>query len=311
MSEEQVGATKISAALAKFKVAKGAVADSIVALLKGASWAGSPRDLAVILGTGFGAGSYFRLADKSAASAITPMADYLASLQLPFVPDARTVVAGLVAITCYAAVRVFVDFRSMDKASTFEQRRVESAAEAKLFSRYLDGSIGTYDSIMLADLATSAQQAYEDSFGSLPRFSDDGLALVRNMRSVGALEVEIEAALAQGFHEDARLIDQVSRTLADDYLMLSAQAGKVAVDLVLLHDGDTPLLRSRLASRVLPPGWITQFGFDPKSVVGEVRLKDRPSETAKLFASMWSRVTEKFGQRNSVPHEKGSLGPRS
>lgn len=250
----------------------------------------SPKDTLIMTSALCGAGVFGRaVKDGSDFLQINDMAEMLAE-HVPNLPvEPASIVIGVFAITAATACKVWINLRGMQGAADFEKTRGQEVEALKALEAAVQKSDFT-DQALVRELKAQADK-FKSKFDENKKLSPETVGAIKEMRANGSTEVQIESRIAES-PDEYRGMKKIYSSLADDYNFAAPKAAQVAHDLIINGEGDLPLIRSKLGSREIPKDWIEDFGFDPRYAVGEVKIKDRPSELLRLGVECTSMASE-------------------
>lgn len=252
----------------------------------------SPKDSALLLSAVFGAGLVGRtISENSEWLPINDMAGILAEV-IPNIPfDHTSIVIGCLAVTAVVSCKVVFGLRNMAKSSSFEFKR-EKAREV-ISSLEASAKSSGYGDAALVEAFNKASDKFNKKFDEEKKLRTDTLDEMKSMRAAGAAESDIEKFIS-GSADEYRWVKKIYSSLIEDHCFAAPLAAKVAHDLIILHDGDLPLLQRRLHSAEVPQEMAIAHGFNPRSIVGELKIKDRPSELLKVGKESLSSTVDTF-----------------
>ncbi|MDU4254415.1 hypothetical protein [Pseudomonas sp.] len=242
----------------------------------------SPLDTSVLLTAMIGLGVYGAVAKQFDNTVVK---DFTATLGRGLPESSlffsnHSIVISLLAVVFLSAVRVGIHYRPMAMAAGFEMTR-QAWSDKMEHQRHRAIIGGWYERRRYRK--TSAK--YQSKFDESKKLSDGTLADIISIRSAGDGDSAIYERIAQSV-EELHWSKPIYSRLVDEYCMPAPKAASVAHSIIIEMKGDLPLIKKRLQSHVLPADWVSSYGFDPRTVVGETRIKDRRSKLLRLCSEI-------------------------
>ncbi len=245
-------------------------------------------------------GAAARIIENTSIIPVSDMASHLPNIYF----DPSSVVVGALAVAVLATYSVFIT-RGMRSASEFESDREKAKLSIDTMTLALNTDINK-------DLGEHhrAIDKFNSKFSESKKFSPLTIAAMISMQAAGASPDLIDIRISDSPSE-SRSAKMVYASLVDNYRFPAPKAAKVAHDLIINHGGDIPLLQNRLVSRELPENWITDYGFNPKSVVLAEKEMSRPSELRALYGGTQSTARDMLTKIEQACAEKPQVLTKS
>ncbi|MBA1280410.1 hypothetical protein [Stutzerimonas stutzeri] len=252
----------------------------------------SPKESAVLVAAMLGSGAFGRYVMRGSDYLnIDALSAQLAAVMPNFPVSHESVVVGALAVTAAAACKVYLRLVGMRGSATFEHDRARARAQFVIDSleQVADRS-GIHNRQSLDNLQRGVEK-FRRKYREDAKLSTETLSAISLLQRQGAPDLAIGARIKES-GEDYRQVKIVYDLLRNEQLLAAPEAAHVAHSLIIKYRGDLPLIQNWLQSRNVPSSWVKEFGLNPRAVMPDIKLKDRPSELLRVGRAVSSSVAD-------------------